>query len=264
MASAELRAGRVPEQFHDLDALDVPHIVRAADILRQVAVDLGIAEVTHGGRQVDQPRGNHLADRLDDTRIGLRHEGSIGKRGFQIGKHGAVGPRNGIVGHGIGEAPEHVAERDHLAECCLIAAEGVAAGGAQRLGKQACQEVEFHGETGAALEAVAVHEAGSRVEGEDLGGIAQDQDVLPRHEDVVEHQDRIVLVEARRQRIVEGMADGVGCLLVGDAAEHLDPGRVHRNDEHHRERGILRYRRRTLRQEIVVRQCRGGRDHLGT
>ncbi len=69
MAAAELRAGGVPEQLHDLDALYVAHIVGAAHILRQVAVDVGIAEILSGGGQVDQAGGDNLAHRLDDAWI---------------------------------------------------------------------------------------------------------------------------------------------------------------------------------------------------
>ena len=108
-----------------------------------------------------------------------------------------------------------------------------------------------------------MHEAGRRVEGEDLRRIAQHQNVFPGHEDIVEHQDGVVLVETRRQRIVEGLTGAVGGLFVGDTAEHLDARRVHRDDEHHRQRGILGHRRGALGEEIVMRQRRGGGDDLG-
>ncbi len=89
------------------------------------------------------------------------------------------------------------------------------------------------------------------------------QHVLPGDERVVEHEDRIVLVEARRQRIVERRAHDARHHLVGGAAEQLHAGRIHRRDEHHRQIGIVDRHRRVLAEEIVVRQRRRGRDHLG-
>ena len=89
------------------------------------------------------------------------------------------------------------------------------------------------------------------------------QHVLPGDERVVEHEDRIVLVEARRQRIVVGRAHDARHHLVGGAAEQLHARRVHRRDEHHRQVGIVDRHRRVLAEEIVVRQRRRGRDHLG-
>jgi len=43
--TAEFRAYRVPEQFHDLDPLLVFDPVRAAHILLQIFVDVGILEI---------------------------------------------------------------------------------------------------------------------------------------------------------------------------------------------------------------------------
>ena len=66
------------------------------------------------------------------------------------------------------EKLQNMCQRNHFAQRRLVAAEGIAAGGAQRLGQQAGQEVELDGETRAALEAVAMHEAGRRMERQDL------------------------------------------------------------------------------------------------
>ena len=88
------------------------------------------------------------------------------------------------------------------------------------------------------------------------------QHVLPGDERVIEHEDRIVLVEPRRQRIVVGRAHDARLHLVGGAAEQLHAGRVHRRDEHDRQIGIVDRHRRVLAEEIVLRQRRRGRDHF--
>ena len=89
------------------------------------------------------------------------------------------------------------------------------------------------------------------------------QHVFPGNEDIVEHEDRVVLVEARRQRIVERRAHHARRHLVGGAAEQFHARRIHRRDEHHREIGVVQRHGGVLAEEIVMRQRRRGRHHLG-
>ena len=89
------------------------------------------------------------------------------------------------------------------------------------------------------------------------------QHVFPRNEHVIEHEDRVVLVEARRQRIIERRAHHARGHLVGRAAEQLHAGRVHRRDEHHRKIGVVQRHGGVLAEEIIVRERRRGRHHLG-
>ena len=124
-------------------------------------------------------------------------------------------------------------------------------------------EIELDGEPGAALELVALQEPGLRIEHLELLEVAVQQHVLPGDQHVVEHEDGVVLVEARRQRIVERRPHHARRHLVGGAAEQLDAGRVHRRDEHHRQVGIVDRHGGVLAEEIVMGQRRGGRHHLG-
>src|SRR3981189_946551 len=59
-------------------------------------------------------------------------------------------------------------------------------------------------------------------------GVAIDEDALPRHLDVLEPNERIVLVEARGERIVGLRRRG---RLVGFARQDLEARRRHRNGE---------------------------------
>ena len=153
--------------------------------------------------------------------------------------------------------------RNHLAEHGLIAAELVAAGGVERFRQQPGHEIELHRETRASLEAESVEKAGARVEAQNLVGVAVNQHVLPGDQHVVEHENRVVLVETRRQRIVERRAKRCRDLLIGRAAEQFHAGRVHRHDEHDGEIGVAGRRRRVLTEEIVMRERRRGRHHFG-
>ena len=89
------------------------------------------------------------------------------------------------------------------------------------------------------------------------------QHVFPGNEDIIEHEDRVVLVEPRRQRIIERRAHHARRHLIRGAAEQLYARRVHRRDEHHREIGVVQRHRGVLTEKIVMRQRRRGRHHLG-
>ncbi len=229
----------------------------------EIRVDLRILEVARRGRQIDQRRGHDLLHDLLDARIGVRREHAIRKRGLQVRQQCVADPLLRIVHHAVRERPEQIPPRDHFAEHGLVAAELVAAGGVERFRQEPRHEIELYGKARAALEAEAVEEPRARIEAENLVGVAVNQHVLPGDQHVVEHEDRVVLVEARRQRIVERRAD-LGCdLFVRGAAEKFHPGRVHRHDEHDREIGIAGRGRRVLTEEIVMRERRRGRHHLG-
>ena len=90
-----------------------------------------------------------------------------------------------------------------------------------------------------------------------------EQHVFPGNENVVEHEDRVVLVEARRQRIIERRAHHARRHLVGCAAEQFHARRIHRRDEHHREIGVVQRHGGVLAEKIIMRQRRRGRHHLG-
>ena len=203
VAAAEFGADRVPQQLHDLDALAIADAVRAPHILREVFVDLRVLEILRRGRQVDQRGGDDLLDDLLDAPIGVAGEHPVARAGLRIGQHRVAHPRHRVHRHRVGDRPEQVAPRDHLAEHRLVAAELLGAGGAQRLGDDADHEIELYRQPRAALELVAVEKARARIEHLDLLDVAVEQHVLPRDQHVVEHEDGVVLVEPRRQRIVE-------------------------------------------------------------
>ena len=123
--------------------------------------------------------------------------------------------------------------------------------------------MELHGEPCAALQREAVEESRARIEVFEAFDVAMNEDVLPRDERIIEHEDGIVLVEPRRQRIIPRRTRGRGGELVGRPADQLDTGRVHRRDEHHHHRRIVDLLAHVLAKKIVMGQRRIGRDHFG-
>ena len=106
-------------------------------------------------------------------------------------------------------------------------------------------------------------EAGAREEVVGLVDVGIDEHVLPRHQHVIHDEDRVVLVQPARQRVVERTAHRRGALLVGHAADQLHAGRVGRHDEDHGEVLVLHRDQSVVRDEGVVRQRRTGGDDLG-
>ena len=152
---------------------------------------------------------------------------------------------------------------DDLANIGFDAAEAAGSGGFGRLDQQAGDEVELDREPGAAMQLKARHEAAAREEGVGLFHVAIDEDVLPRHEDVIHDEDRVVLVEAARQRVVERAAEHRGTLLVRDAADELDPGRIGRDQEDECEILVLNRDQPDMRDKGEMGQRRAGSDDLG-
>ena len=77
------------------------------------------------------------------------------------------------------------------------------------------------------------HKPAPREKAVGLVNVAIDENVLPRDKYVVHDEDRVVLVEAARQRIVERRAENRGALFVRDAADEFDPRRIGRDEKDH-------------------------------
>jgi hypothetical protein len=68
---------------------------------------------------------------------------------------------------------------------------------------------------------------------------AEDEHVLPGHEDLIRDENCVVLVKSARQRVVEWAAEHGGALLVRDAADEFDAPGIARHQEHGREVLVL-------------------------
>ena len=160
-------------------------------------------------------------------------------------------------------APEQVAPRQHFADLRLHAAEVLRAGRFDRLQQQPGQEVHLDRQARAALEHEPRQEPRAREEVVHLVDVAVGEDVLPRHEHLVEDEDRVVLVHPARERVVERRPHHRRRHLVRRPAEQLHAGRVGRHDADERERLGLDRQRAVVGDEVQVRQARGRRHDLG-
>ena len=91
-------------------------------------------------------------------------------------------------------------------------------------------------------------------------GIAIDEQPLPRHFDVVEIHQRVVFVEARRERVV---VERNGMLLVGLARQDAQALGIHRQRAGEGERLLAGLERLQIGDEHFVGHDRGGAEHLG-
>ena len=113
------------------------------------------------------------------------------------------------------------------------------------------------------MEAEPRDEPGMREEVVGLLDVAVDEHVLPRHQHLVEDEDRVVLVQPAGERVVERAAHHLGNHLVGRPADQLHPGRAHRDRAHDRELPTLHRHRPVVGDEVVVSERRSGGDDLG-
>src|SRR6185437_14109689 len=98
----------------------------------------------------------------------------------------------------------------------------------------------------------------------DLVDVAVREDVLPRHQHLVEYDDRVVLVQAAGKRIIERAAHHRRGHLIGGAAEELHPLGTGRHDADEGEVLGLDRQRAVVGDEVVVRESRSGGDHFGS
>ena len=119
--------------------------------------------------------GVRFFDDLLDLGIGVGREDAIRQTGLQIGQQRFADPGLRIARHALGQRPEQIAPRHHLAEHRLVAAEFVATGRVQRLCDEPANKVELDGKPCAALKAKPVQKPGTRIKAQDLFRVAVDR-----------------------------------------------------------------------------------------
>jgi hypothetical protein len=136
-------------------------------------------------------------------------------------------------------------------------------GGADRLGdavRDAGQESDLHRQPDLRL-VVLINMALRVVELRAAHvGVAIHEHPVPRHFDVVEIHQRVVLVEARRDRIV---VDRHRMRFVGFARQHAQALGVHRHRAGKRQILFARFERLQIGDEHLVRHDRRRAEHLG-
>ena len=213
--------------------------------------------------EVDQSARHRLFDDLLDPRIGGGRQHAIGYAVFGAGLQRPAGPLLRRLAHRLGQRPEGVAPGQDFADLHLGAALLLNAERVQGLEHDAGQKVELDGEPRAAVHGEARNEARAGKEVVGLVQIAIDEQVLPRHEHLVQDEDRVVLVQARGQRIVERAAQRRGVQFVGRPADELHAPAVHGNHGEQRHVGAAQRRGAVEADEVVVGERRARGDDLG-
>src|SRR5262249_48343783 len=123
---------------------------------------------------------------------------------------------------------------------------------------------ELHAKPGTCMQLSPWHKAAAREESVGLIDVTENKDVLPRNQDIVHDEDRVVLVETTRQRIVERAAEHCGTLLVRHAADKFYARCIGGNYEGEREILVLDWQQSDMGDKGEMRQRRSGGDNLGT
>ena len=132
-----------------------------------------------------------------------------------------------------------------------------------RLEHQAGQKIELDREPRTAVQREARDEAGAREKAVGLFEVAIGEQVLPRHQHLVHDEDGVVLVDPRRQRVIERTAHRRRRHLVGGAADQLHARTIHRDHREQRHLGPAQRGRAVIADEVVMGERGAGRDHLG-
>ncbi len=168
----------------------------------------------------------------------------------------------GFPHHRLGQRPEHVPPREHLAHVRLHAAVVLRPRRLHSLEQKARDEIELHGEPRAAVHHEPREESGSGEEVVRFLHVPVDEHVLPGHEHVVHDEHRVVLIETARERLIERARHHCRCHLVGRAAKEFDALRVGREHEDQSELLVLQRNESVVSNEREVREHRTRRDHF--
>ena len=222
LPSGERRQAGVPREAEEPDALGA--VQRRA---LEVALDVVVRRAEHVGlgRERHQAARADLAQDLHQPRVGARVPVAARVERRPGRRHEPEAVRLGVDLGGAQERLARLEGDDHLGRLLLDVLELL---DADRLGQQ-----RDEAEDELRLRARARHDLVGHVRrGAGLGvdrvaelRLPDDEAPLPGNEDVVEHDDRIDLLEARRERMVEVAAAEVEAL----ATEEAQAGRVARD-----------------------------------
>ncbi|PTQ50700.1 MAG: hypothetical protein HSCHL_1196 [Hydrogenibacillus schlegelii] len=263
MPPAEFRAHGIPEQLHQLHAVFGVIAVRTPDILFEIGPDLRIEEIRGARRQINEGAGQIFLNQILDLRVGFRCKHPVRQTRSQARQHVVADPRFGIAHLRFGKRPEQVPPGDDLPDAGLNAAKIFDTRRLDCLEHKPRDKVELHREPRQTVQRKAMDKPGEREEGVDLFHVAVDEDVLPRDQDLVKHQDRIVLIQAAGERIIKGTAGHGGHVFVRLPADQFDAFGVHRHDEDEGEFFVLDGDRPIVGNEVHVRERASRRHDLG-
>src|SRR6516225_11974063 len=140
-----------------------------------------------------------------DIRFGPEHV--IGGARFGAWQNKALGPWVGAFRHSIRQGPHCIPPGNDLADISLDSTKAARPRHLGRLDQEPGDEVELDRKPGAAMQLKTRHEAASREEGVGFVDVPKNEYVLPWDKHVVHDDDRVILVESARQRIVERAAE---------------------------------------------------------
>ena len=196
VATGEFGADGIPGQFHELDLFfrrtDGGFLGRV-----DIPVEIGVGKILGRGRQHDQPAACEFAHRRDEFRIELLGENLCCVHQITVGHVVAV-EHTAAGFHAVDEAFDHRRLGCHVAELFGDGRNADRADGFAHAARHADLELHFHG-------LIVLHVMGIGILELGPGGIRVlvDEDPFPRHFHIVAIDQRIVLVIARRQGIIE-------------------------------------------------------------
>ena len=130
--------------------------------------------------------------------------------------------------------------------------------------QQRGDKVHLHRQAHTGLQREQTSEAPLRTPATTTIEISVDQHVFPWDQHMIHNQDRIVLIETARKRIIERGSRCARHQLIRGARNQLHPFGIHRRHKHQREvRVIPHYLGRTKTDKVIVGQRRVGCHHLG-
>src|ERR1700683_3423691 len=180
MASAELRAHRIPHQLHQFYTIHGRVAVRTAHVLVEMLADFRLLEVIDVRREINQGAGEHVLDDLFEPRISHAGHYAIRQTVIKIGQDVTGRPRSGGTSHRIGQGPEQVAPSQHFPHLCLYASKILCARSVNSLEQQPGDEIKLDRQPRATVKHEARKETRSREKVIDLLDVAISEDIFPR------------------------------------------------------------------------------------
>src|SRR5579862_5077013 len=148
--------------------------------------------------EIDERAGEHIFDDFFEPRISHTRHHAISQTVIEIRQYVTGRPRSSCAGHRISQAPEQITPSQHLSHLRLHATKIFCACSVHGLQQQAGNEIEFHRQAHATVKHESRKETRTWKEIIHLFDVAVGEHIFPWYENLIEHEDRIILIEPAR------------------------------------------------------------------